>query len=262
MQNNARILGAEAFGTAVLVLASVGTAVLNPGSGALGVALAAGMAWLVMTYVIGPISGAQMNPAVTLGLVLTRRIGNDKAVMSVVGQLIGAGLAAFTLWSIGTGSDSWTRARFAANGYDEHSSGGFSLGSVMVAEMVFTALLVAVVLLTTTRRFSISLAGAASGLTLFVITLVMAQIDGTGTNPARSIATALFADGNTDALKQLWVFVVFPLIGAVVGVFLFLMLDDATLEDTMLDNEILRSVRDAADSGIDIGVDVLDGKDV
>jgi aquaporin Z len=258
MQNKARILGAEAFGTAVLMIAGVGTAVLAPSVGTLGIALAFGLTWLVMTYVIGPISGAQMNPAVSLALWLTRRISAAHAGFAVIGQVIGAILGGFIVWGIGRGSETFQRGRFAANGFKEHSPGGYGLGGVMVAEMVFTALFVTVVLFTANRKHSVAVAGVASGLMLAVIHLVMMSIDGTSVNPARSVGSAIFADSSSDALKQVWVFILFPLIGGVVAVFLFLMLDETTLEDTLLDNEVLRDIRDVADKGMDAAVDAID----
>ena len=258
MQNKARILGAEAFGTGVIMLGGVGTAVLAPSVDALGLAFAFGLAWLVMTYVIGPISGAQMNPAVTLALWLTRRISAAHAGFAVIGQLLGAIIGGFIIWGIGRGTETFQRGSFASNGFKDHSPGRYGLGSVMVTELVFTALFVTVVLFTATRKYSISVAGVASGLTLTVIHLVTMRIDGTSVNPARSIGSAVFATSASDALEQLWVFIVFPLIGGVIAVFLFLMLDDATLEDTLLDNEVLRDVRDAADRGMDAAVDAID----
>ena len=259
MENKARSLGAEAFGTAVLVLGGVGTTLLAPGAGVLGIALAFGLSWMVMTNVIGPISGAQMNPAVTLALLLTRKISAARAGFAVIGQLLGAIIGAFIIWGIGRGSETFTRGRFASNGFRAHSPGGFGVGSVMVAEIIFTAIFVAVVLMTTNRKYSIAVAGVTSGLTLAVLHLIMGRIDGTGLNPARSLATAIFAKSGNEALKQVWLFLVFPLIGAVVAVFLYLALDDATLEDTMLDSELLRDVRDAADKGMDVAVDAIDG---
>ena len=259
MENKARILAAEAFGTAVLVLGGLGTAVLAPAAGTVGVALAFGLSVLVAVYVVGPISGGQLNPAVTLALFLTRKIGAARAGFALLGQVVGAALGGFIIWSIGRGSEVFVRGNFGANGYGEHSAGGYGLGGVMVAEMVFTAVLVTVVLMMTNSKYSIPVAGAAAGLTVTIIHLVLGRVDGTSINPARSFAAAIFATGDSDALKQLWVFIVFPLIGAVIAVFLYLMLDDSTLEDTMLDNEALRDVRDIGDKAMDTVVDTLDG---
>ena len=122
-------------------------------------------------------------------------------------------------------------------------------------EIVFTALLVFVVLSTTGRRFAPGFGGLAAGITLALIHLVTIPVDNTSVNPARSIATAIFADTSPSAISQLWVFIIFPLIGAVVGVFVWLLVDEATLESTMLDTDMLRRTRDTIDDAVD---DVLE----
>ena len=261
MQNNARIMGAEAFGTAVLMMGGPGTAVLMPAGEAkvLAVALAFGFSLLIMAYVIGPISGCHINPAVTLGMWLARKVNGAHAFFAVLGQILGAVIGGFVIWGIARGLDGFDRGSFASNGFDDHSPGGYGLGSAMVVEIVFTALLVTVVLFTTTRKFSIGFGGLVAGLTLALIHLITIPVDNTSVNPARSLGAAIFADGDSDALNQLWVFIVFPLIGAVVGVFLWLMLDDSRLEDTMLDAAPLRAIRDVADHAIDDAVDTATG---
>jgi aquaporin Z len=261
MQNNARIFGAEALGTAVLMMGGPGTAILMPDNGAkqLAVSLAFGFSLLIMAYVIGPICGCHINPAVTLGMWLARKVNGAHAFFAVLGQILGAAIGGFVIWGIARGSDTFERGGFASNGFDEHSPGGFGLGSAIVVEIVFTALLVVVVLFTTTRKFSIGFGGLVAGLTLALIHLVTIPVDNTSVNPARSFGAAIFADGNSEALEQLWVFIVFPLIGAVVGVFLWLMIDDSTLEDTLLDAAPLRAIRDVADHAIDDAVDEATG---
>jgi len=261
MQNNARIFGAEAFGTAVLMMGGPGTAILMPGfeGKQLAVALAFGFSLLTMAYVIGPISGCHINPAVTLGMWLARKVNSAHAFFAVLGQILGAAIGGFIIWGIARGADTFERGGFASNGFDEHSPGGYGLGSAIVVEIVFTALLVVVVLFTTTRKFSIGFGGIVAGLTLALIHMITIPIDNTSVNPARSFGAAIFAEGSSDALNQLWVFIVFPLVGAVVGVFLWLMLDDSRLEDTMLDAEPLRAIRDVADHAIDDAVDTATG---
>lgn len=251
MQNNARILGAEALGTAVLVGGGVGTAVLAPGIGQAGVALAFGFSVLVMVYVIGPVSGGHMNPAITLGMRLGRKIDTPHAVAAWVGQFLGAAIGGFVIWGIGRGKDGWTSGHFGSNGWAQLSPGGFGLGSVIVAEVLFTALLVVVAMSTTGKRFAAGLNGVAIGLTLALIHLISIQVDNTSVNPARSFGAAIFAELDSDALQQLWVFIVFPLIGAVVGVLLWLMIDDARLEGTELFNPALARIRDLAADAID-----------
>lgn len=261
MQNNARIFGAEALGTAVLMMGGPGTAILMPANEAkhLAVALAFGFSLLIMAYVIGPISGCHINPAVTLGMWLARKVNGAHAFFAVLGQIFGAALGGFIIWGIARGLKGWDRGSFASNGFDQHSPAGYGLGAAMVVEIVFTALLVVVVLFTTTRKFSIGFGGLVAGLTLTLIHLITIPVDNTSVNPARSFGAAIFADGNSDALNQLWVFIVFPLIGAVVGVFVWLMLDDSRLEDTLLNSEPLRAIRDVADHAIDDAVDTATG---
>jgi aquaporin Z len=230
-QNHGRILAAELIGTAVLMIGGPGTAILAPQVGLLGISLAFGLSLLVMAYVIGPISGCHINPAVTLGLLLTKKVTTRHAIAAVVGQLIGAVLGALIVFGIANGQDGWERGQFAANLWSEPY---FGLGSTIVVEVVLTALLVLVVLATTGPKFARGMGGLVAGFTLALIHLVSIPVDNTSVNPARSIGAALFADPDTGALEQLWAFIVFPLLGAVVGVVIWLVLDDARLEDTML----------------------------
>ncbi len=249
----APIVAAEFVGTAVLLMAGPGTAILAPEIGQVGVALAFGFALLVMAYVIGPISGCHINPAVTLGMLLTKKVTVRHAVFAWSAQVVGAIFGAVVIFGIASGREGWERGGFASNGWDRDGFSG--LGSAIVVETVFTALLVFVVLATTGRRFAPGFGGLAAGITLALIHLVSIQVDNTGVNPVRSLATAIFADTSPSALSQLWVFVIFPLIGAVVGVFVWLMIDEAMLESTMLDTDLLRHTRDVLDDAVD---DVLD----
>jgi len=153
------------------------------------------------------------------------------------------------IYGIASGRDGWERGPFAANGWDRDGLSG--LGATIVVEIVFTALLVFVVLSTTGRRFAPGFGGLTAGITLTVIHLVTIPVDNTSVNPARSIATALFADASPNALGQLWAFIVFPLIGSVVGVFVWLLIDEATLESTILDSDVLRRTRDVVDDLVD-----------
>jgi aquaporin Z len=255
--NNGRILAAELVGTAVLVIGGPGSAILAADAiGILGVALAFGFSLMIMAYVIGPISGCHINPAVTLGMLLTRKIDLTRAVFSWIGQVVGGILGAVIIYGIASGRDGWERGAFASNGWDRDGFSG--LGSTIIVEIVFTAVLVWVVLATTTKRFSAGFGGLVVGFTLALIHLVTIPVDNTSVNPARSIATAIFADTDPNALGQLWAFIVFPLVGAVLGVFVWLLVDDATLETTMLDSDALRTVRDAADRVSDRAVDTVE----
>ena len=257
--NNARILGAEFFGTMVLILGGVGSTVLSGTAlnigGLLPQALAWGFTLVVITYAIGHISGAHVNPAVTVAMLIARKTKPAAAPFYFIGQLAGAAVGALIVWGIAGGNPNFSaKNNFAANGFKKWSGGGYGAGSAMVAEIVFTALLVFVVLMSTNRRFPRAGAGLAIGLTYAVIHLVTLTIDHTGVNPARSLATAIFS--GTEAWKQVWLFIVFPLIGSVVGVFAWLFIDeDVSLEDTMLDIEALEHARDMADKALDAGVE-------
>jgi aquaporin Z len=245
-RNNGRILAAELVGTLVLMLGGPGVAILLPtlgllpdgdastGAGLLKIliiALGFGLSLLIMAYVIGPISGCHINPAVTLGMFLARKVDLTQAVYSWIGQVVGAISGAAIIYGIASGRDGFQRGQFAANLW---SGKYYGLGSAIVVEVVLTGLLVMVVLFTTTKKFAPGMGGLVIGFTLTLIHLISIPVDNTSVNPARSLATALFADGHTDALQQLWAFILFPMIGGVVGVVVWLMLDDARLEDTDL----------------------------
>ncbi len=246
-QNYGRIMVAEGIGTAVLMLGGPGTAILaGDRVGVLGISLGFGFSLLIMAYCIGPISGCHINPAVSFGLWLAKKVDGRHAAYAVVGQVVGAVVGAAMIWGLARGLDGFGRGNFAANGYDrialsntvtQAPSGNpafYSLGAAIAAEILFTALLVMVVLFTTGKKFSAGFGGLVVGLTLALIHMISIPIDNTSVNPARSLGTALFAGPDMVGLKQLWVFVIFPLIGAAVGVVAWLVLDDAELEDTML----------------------------
>jgi aquaporin Z len=248
--DHGRILACEFFGTAVLILGGPGTAILAFDEvGVLGVAAAFGLSLAIMAYVIGPVSGCHINPAVTLGMLLARKVSMTQAVYSWIGQVVGGIFGALVIFGIASGRDGWERGNFASNGWDRNGFSG--LGASIIVEIVFTALLVAVVLATTTRNFAPGFGGLIAGGTLFLIHLATIPVDNTGVNPARSLATALFADTDPSALSQLWAFILFPLVGSVVGVFVWLLVDEAALEDTMFDHDALRTIRDKADDALD-----------
>lgn len=248
--SHAPVAAAEFVGTAVLVMCGPGSAILAADAiGILGVALAFGFALLIMAYVLGPISGCHINPAITLGMLLAKKITTRHAVFAWVAQLLGGIFGAAVIFGIASGRDGWQRGPFASNGWDRDGLSG--LGAAIIVETVFTALFVFVVLATTGRRFAPGFGGLVAGITLALIHLVTIPVDNTGVNPARSLATAIFADADPSAISQLWVFIVFPLIGSVIGVFIWLLVDESTLESTMLDTDILRQTRDALDDVID-----------
>jgi aquaporin Z len=214
---NVRILAAETLGTCVLMLGGVGSAVLaGTAIGVHGIAMAFGLSLLIMAYAIGPITGCHINPAVTLGMIMSGKTKSSDAPTYVVGQLIGAALGGLIIFIIANGVDGFDATNnFAANGFDEFSPGGYDLAAVAVAEIVFTALLVIVVVGTTRNDFVPGFGPIAAGLTLALIHLVTIPVSNTSVNPARSFGAALFA--GSDALEQLWAFIVFPLIGGALG---------------------------------------------
>ncbi|MEM9562760.1 MAG: aquaporin [Actinomycetota bacterium] len=254
---NAKLFAAELIGTMILMLGGPGTAVLVPGfDGKLTmVALGFGFALLIAAYAVGPISGCHINPAVTLGMAVMRKIEMALVPIYWAAQIIGAILGGLIIWIIARGQAGGfdaDPANFATNLWGE-DNGFFSFGAMAVTEIVLTAVLMFVVLSTTSKRFPAAMGGLAVGITLALIHFISIPVDNTSVNPARSLGMAVFAGG--DAMTQLWAFIVFPLIGAVVGVLLWLAADDASLEDTMLgQSDALVDVRDrAADAAGAVG---------
>ncbi len=207
---------AEMVGTMVLVLMGCGSAVfagsaagaVSTGVGTLGVALAFGLAVVAMAYTIGGISGCHINPAITLGVLLSGRMSGKEAAMYIVFQVLGAIIGSAILWAlVSTG---------AHGGPTATGSNGFAEGMMVqafIAEAVFTFIFVLVVLGSTdSEKGAGNLAGLAIGLTLVLVHIVCIPITGTSVNPARSIGPALFQGG--EALSQLWLFIVAPFVGA------------------------------------------------
>jgi aquaporin Z len=232
-QSNLRIFGAETVGTAVLMLIGPGSAILAADViGVYGVAFAFGLALLAMAYTIGHVSGCHINPAVTLGFLLSRKISVMAAAYYWVAQLVGAVVGGLLIYIVSEGGDLDKTGVFAANGWGNDIGSPFGLGSTIVVEIVFTALLVFVVLSTTTVGYPTGFGGLAAGLTLAMIHLATIPVDNTSVNPARSLGTAIFS--GSDAMAQLWAFIVFPLVGAVVGVVVWLVVHDVGAEDASL----------------------------
>jgi aquaporin Z len=228
-QSALRIAGAEFVGTTVLMIIGPGSAIIASDKiGIYGVAFAFGLALLGMAYTIGHVSGCHINPAVTLGFVLSRKISTANALMYWFAQLAGGVAGGFIIWIIVKRGDLDTTGVFAANGWGADIGSKFGLGSTALVEIVFTALLVFVVLSTLTSGYPTGFGGMAAGLTLTMIHLATIPVDNTSVNPARSLGAAVFS--GTDAMKQLWAFFVFPLAGAVVGVLVWMLVHDERLE--------------------------------
>ena len=212
-------LGAEFLGTAWLVFGGCGSAVLAAafpelGIGFVGVSLAFGLTVLTMAYAVGHVSGGHFNPAVTVGLWAGGRFKAAEILPYWVAQLLGAVAGAFVLSLIAGGKTGFdlVGSGFAANGYAEHSPGGYSLVAGFVAEVVLTFFFLLVILGSTDRRAPAGFAPIAIGLALTLVHLVGIPVTNTSVNPARSTAPALFVGGW--ALGQLWLFWLAPIVGA------------------------------------------------
>lgn len=214
-------LAAEFLGTFWLVLGGCGSAVIAAGFpefgiGFTGVALAFGLTVLTMVYALGPISGGHFNPAVTVGLWAGGRFATADIVPYVVVQVIGAIAAAAVIYVIASGAPGFdVQNGFAANGYGEHSPGGYVLSSAVVSELVMTFGFLIVILGATDKRAPAGFAGLAIGLALTLIHLVSIPVTNTSVNPARSTGPAIFVGGW--ALQQLWLFWVVPIVGGLLA---------------------------------------------
>jgi aquaporin Z len=220
---------AELIGTLWLVLGGCGSAVLaanfmpetNLGIGLVGVSIAFGLTVVTGAYALGHISGGHFNPAVTLGVLTARRIETREAVVYVVAQVVGAIVAIAVLLAIANGVDGFTvgtgpdESNLAANGWANLSPGGYDFWSAAVAEVVLTFFFLLVILGVTGRGAPVGFAPLAIGLSLTLIHLISIPVTNTSVNPARSTGPALFVGG--DALEQLWLFWVAPIIGAVLA---------------------------------------------
>ncbi|MGC6526168.1 MAG: aquaporin Z [Flavobacteriaceae bacterium] len=214
-------LFAEFFGTFWLVFGGCGSAVFAAaypelGIGFLGVALAFGLTVLTMAYAVGHISGAHFNPAVSFGLWAAGRFEAKNLWGYILAQLLGALVAAGTLFLILSGKPGFeTVGGFASNGYGALSPGGFSMTSVLIAEFVLTAFFLFIILGSTSKDAPSKFAPIAIGLGLTLIHLISIPISNTSVNPTRSTSQALFAGGDYPA--QLWLFWLAPIAGAIVA---------------------------------------------
>jgi aquaporin Z len=216
---------AEFIGTFWLVLGGCGSVVLaatfpNVGIGLLGVSLAFGLTVLTMAYAIGHISGCHLNPAISIGLWAGGRFPAKQLLPYIVAQVLGAIVAGGVLYIIASGKPGFDiSSGFAANGYETHSPGGYSLLSGFVAEVVMTAMFLIVIFGATDKRAPQGLAPIAIGLCLTLIHLVIIPVTGTSVNPARSTGVAVYVGGW--AIEQLWLFWVAPIIGGLLGAVIY-----------------------------------------
>ena len=216
---------AEFFGTFWLVLGGCGSAVIaaafpGVGIGLLGVSLAFGLTVLTMAYAIGHVSGCHLNPAVTLGLWAGGRFKASEILPYIVAQVLGAVAAAGVLYMIASGNAAFdVNAGFASNGYGEHSPGFYTLGSAFLTEVVMTFMFLLIIMGSTDSRAPKGFAPVAIGLGLTLIHLISIPVTNTSVNPGRSAGPALFVGGW--ALGQLWMFLVAPIIGGLLGGFVY-----------------------------------------
>lgn len=216
-------LVAEFIGTFWLVFGGCGSALLaaafpGVGIGLLGVSLAFGLTVVTMAYAVGHISGAHLNPAVSLGLWIAGRFKANELVPYMLAQVLGGIAAAGALYLIVTGNGS-VIGDFAANGYAEHSPGHYNLMAALLTEFLMTFMFLMIILGATSEQAPKGFAGLAIGLALTLIHLVSIPVTNTSVNPARSISQAVFAAGWT--LEQLWLFITAPLAGAALAGIVF-----------------------------------------
>jgi aquaporin Z len=222
----ARKLVAELLGTAILVFFAVGVATLSFGfkfrgtstsAGVVATALAFGLVVLALVYAIGPVSGCHVNPAVTMAFVTSRRMSIQEGIAYWAAQFVGAILGALALWAIFTGSPEYSRGNqgLGTNGWGTHSLIHINAGGAFAVEVVMTFLFALVVLAATTHVPSAGFAGLAIGMGLAIVHLIGIPLTGTSVNPARSLGPALIVGG--DALSQLWLFIVAPLVGGAIA---------------------------------------------
>src|SRR5262245_44585537 len=230
MNRRARILVAELIGTMILIVGGPGAALFTNYAGVnigtLGVSLAVGPGCLCAAYLFGHISGCHINPAVTLGMWALKRTDGKDVPSYVVGQILGAALGALILFAIVESGDNigsgqvkklTRQGLFSAvsNGFADHSPSNFGFWAVVITEVVFTALFILVIAGTTRSSAIAGFAGIPIGLMLALVHMVTIPIDNTSVNPARSFSTVLF--GPSWGWEQLWVFIVFPIIGGLIG---------------------------------------------
>jgi len=232
MNKNGKIFIAELIGTGVLVIGGCGSAVLAGDKiGFLGVSIAFGLSLLVMAYAIGGISGCHINPAVTVGLATAKQVRWGTVPYYVFGQVIGGIIGGGVIYLIASGNPDFNIANgFALNGYGAHSPGGYSLLACAIAEVVLTFFLLFTIMGTTHPKFPAGFAGIPIGLMLTLIHLVGIPVTNTSVNPARSIGVAVYHGGW--AVSQLWLFIIAPVVGGIVAVYAYQLIQADRLPQT------------------------------
>ena len=216
---------AEFFGTFWLVFGGCGSALIagkfpELGIGFAGISIAFGLTVVTMAYAVGHISGGHFNPAVSIGLWAGKRFPGKDLLPYIIAQVLGGIFAGAVLYLIlSNQKDFSTVGNFASNGYGEHSIGGYSMVAALVAEIVLTCMFLIVIMGVTDKKAPAGFAPLAIGLALTLIHLISIPVDQTSVNPARSTGVAVFA--NAWALKQLWLFWVAPIVGGIIGAFIY-----------------------------------------
>ncbi len=186
------------------------------GIGFIGVSLAFGLTLLTMAYSIGHISGCHINPAVSIGLWSANRFDTRELIPYIIAQVAGGALGAGVLYLIATGRAGFEIGSFASNGYGELSPNGYGMNSALIIEMLLTFIFLFIILGSTSKKAPAGFAPISIGLGLTLIHLISIPITNTSVNPARSTATAIFAETSAP-LSQLWLFWVAPIIGAIIA---------------------------------------------
>ncbi|MBR3721078.1 MAG: MIP family channel protein [Clostridia bacterium] len=217
----------EFIGTAVLVLSGCGTAVVTGGLtaglglgtlGVLTIAMAFGLSIVAMAYVIGNISGCHINPAVSLAMLINKKMDVKDFIFYVVAQVVGAIAGIGLLYFIGSNSNLGV-ASLGANGFGEASAVGLNMWGAFAVEVILTFVFIYTILGVTSDDKKGAVAGIVIGLTLAFVHIIGIPLTGTSVNPARSLAPAIFLGG--EALKQVWVFIVAPFVGSAIAAFVY-----------------------------------------
>lgn len=237
-----RNISTEMVATTFVMLAGPGVLALTSGGGGdLGAAIAFGVAMAIAIGVLGAVA----NPMFTLALLVVREITPREAVGDWIGQLAGGVLGGALIFGI----NDLSRSESGANGWDR---GGFgALGSVISGELVFGVIVVVVLLSSISKGLSTSSIALFTGGASAVAHLVLLDLDGGGINPARSIGSAIFSDTDPNAIGQLWVFVLVPLVAAVAAVFVWLAIDDAEVDDTIFDGTLVDDAQNSVTGDTD-----------
>lgn len=224
---------AEAIGTAVLVAFGCGAALVHglpdgpSGTGILGIAFAFGLCIVAMAYSIGNVSGCHINPAVSLAMLMRKKMSTNEFIGYVVAQVIGAIVGAGVLF-VTVGSEIFAAGGGGCNGFGELSQAHLGMGQAFLAEIVLTfVFLMAIIGVTSKAQYS-NVAGLVIGLTLVLVHIFGIPLTGTSVNPARSLGPALFMGGAY--LQQVWVFLIAPLVGSALAVFAYNAIEEPTAE--------------------------------